>query len=71
MVSWRACLEKKIEELLQGIGSYFVGRGFGVEPISFTIPEVYFFLDDKGKVQGKRFVLTPASEEVPSLHGLG
>ena len=28
---------------------------------------MYFFLDDKGNVQGKRFVLIPTSEEVGIL----
>ena len=44
-----------------------VNNGFGVEPISFSLPEVYFFYDDKGKVQSNRFVITPASEEVGIL----
>jgi len=59
--------KKKIEELLQGIGNYFVSRGVGAEPISFTRPDVFVFLDDKGNAQGKRFVLTPTSEEVGIL----
>ena len=62
-----AGLRKKVEELLQGIGSFFIGRGFGAEPISFTLPDAHFFLDDKGNVHGKRFVLTPTSEKVGIL----
>ena len=35
-------LEKKVRELLQGVGSYFVSKGVGAEPILFSLPEVYF-----------------------------
>ena len=42
-------------------------KGFWAEPISFSLPDAHFFLDDKGNVQGKRFVLTPTSEKVGIL----
>ena len=41
--------------------------GIGELPIFFSLPESYFFLDGKGKVQGRRFVITPATEEVGIL----
>ena len=60
-------LEGRVNELLQGIGQFFLHGGYGDAPISFSLPKVFFFLDGKGKVQGKRFVITPHSEEVALL----
>jgi len=59
--------EGKVRELLQNIGRFYRNGGFGESPIFFSLPEVYFFLDGKGKVQGRRFVITPATEEVGIL----
>ena len=59
--------EGKVKELLQGSDRLFRHGGYVEPPISYSLPNVFFYVDGKNRVQSNRFVITPHSEETALL----